>query len=324
MRMRKRILCMAVITSIALCGCQSTPNTFLSYEDSTASSTLSADSRLTQADFFAKDLVIVTEKDNKGRDNKLTAGASLLVDKTDNKVIYADNVYDKLYPASLTKILTALVVLRYGELTDTVSVSYNASHITEIGAKLCGFQEGDKITLEALLKSMLIYSGNDAALAIAEHVGGSEAKFVDLMNEEAKRVGAVHSNFVNPNGLHDDNQYTTAYDLYLIFNELLQYDTFRSIVGSSSYTADYKDMEGNSKQKIFNSTDLYLNGQKTLDSGFTAIGGKTGTTIKAGHCLILLSRNKDKKEYISIILKALNEDELYSQMTYLTAKAVKK
>lgn len=320
--MKKRMICMAVITSIALCGCQHSENIFLAYQDSAAATAYSEASQLTQTDFFAENLAIVTAKNNKGGDNQLTAGASLLIDTDDKKVIYADNVYNKLYPASLTKLLTALVIFRYGEMTDTVTISHNASHITESGAKLCGFQEGDQIILEDLLKCMLIYSGNDAALAIAEHIGGNEEKFVQMMNTEAKKVGAVHSNFVNPNGLHDDNQYTTAYDLYLIFNELIKNDNFRSIVGSDSYTAEYTDEMGKPIQKKFTSTDLYLNGKKTLDLGMTAIGGKTGTTMKAGHCLILLSKDKNKKEYISIILRASSSDGLYSQMTYLTSKAV--
>jgi D-alanyl-D-alanine carboxypeptidase len=248
--MKKRILCIALIASVTLCGCQNPSDRYLSYTDTVASAGVSAGNQLTQGDFFAKDLTIVTEEENSGNDEKLTAGASLLVNRTDNKLIYADNVYNKLYPASLTKLLTALIVLKYGELTDMVTISYNASHITESGAKTCGFQEGDVISLEKLLNSMLVYSGNDAAVAIAEHVGGSVEGFAKMMNEEAKRIGAVHSNFVNPNGLHDDNQYTTAYDLYLIFNELLNYDTFENIINTASYTADYKDKDGKRSEDV--------------------------------------------------------------------------
>ena len=117
--------------------------------------------------------------------------------------------------------MTALVVLKKGELTDSVTVSYNASHIPVAGAKVCGFEEGDVITMDALLHCLLIYSGNDAGIAIAEHMSGSEENFVRIMNSEAKRIGASHTNFVNSHGLHDDNHYTTAYDMYLIFNELI-------------------------------------------------------------------------------------------------------
>lgn len=320
MRMRKRILCMAMIILLLFSGCQNSSDDFLSYEDTNKTSSYSVDNQLTQADFFANDLAIVTEKENVGGDDQLTAGASLLIDKTDQSVIYADHAYDKLYPASITKLLTALVVLKYGEMTDMVTISYNASHITEVGAKTCGFVEGDVISLEALLKSMLVYSGNDAAIGIAEHVGGSVEEFVQMMNKEAVKIGAVHSNFVNPNGLHDDNQYTTAYDLYLIFNALIKYDTFCTIINSKSYTAQYNDKDGSAKEKKFSTTNQYLTGDETIDTGLVVIGGKTGTTSKAGNCLILLSKDKKEKEYISVILKASGSEDLYTEMTELLTK----
>jgi D-alanyl-D-alanine carboxypeptidase len=272
---------------------------------------------MTQADFFAKDLVTVTKQDNHGEDPKLSAGASLFINITDKELIYADNVYDRLYPASLTKLMTALVVLKYGELTDNVTISHDASHITEGGAKLCGFSEGDIISMDALLRCLLIYSGNDAAIAIAEHIGGSVDEFVTMMNKEAQEIGAVHTNYVNPNGLHDDNQYTTAYDIYLIFNELMKYDTFCSIINTSSYTAKYKDKDGNTKEKTFEATNEYLSGETEIPEGIEIIGGKTGTTNKAGNCLVLLSKDNAKKEYISVILKAKDNTSLYSQMSYL-------
>ncbi len=322
MRMKKRFLGMIILIVITLLGgCKNSAEEFLAYQDTLNSPVYSVDNRLTEGDFFAEKLAVVTEEDNTGGDEQLTSGASLLINTTDNRVIYADHVYDRMYPASLTKLLTTLVALRYGELTDLVTISYNASHITEIGAKTCGFEEGEEISLEALLYSMLIYSGNDAAVAVAEHVGGSVEKFAQMMNEEAVKIGAVHSNFVNPNGLHDDNQYTTAYDLYLIFHELLEYDLFRSIINIPSYTAVYSDKDGNAKEKTFTSTNQYLEGEEALDPGLEVIGGKTGTTSKAGNCLILLVQDSDKKEYISVVLKAPDKGTLYSQMTELLSKA---
>ncbi len=317
MRMRRRFLGMLLIVSVALCGCQNSEDVFLSYQKTSSSRAEVFDNHLMEREFFAKDIAIATEEDNVGGDEELTIGASLLINKTDTQVIYADKVYDKLYPASLTKLLTALVVFRYGEITDMVTIGNNAANIGVSGVKLCGFKEGDTITLEALLNCMLIYSGNDAAIAVAEHVGGNVEAFVELMNEEAHKIGAVHSNFVNPHGLHDEDQYSTAYDLYLIFNELLQYDTFRNIISTSSYTANYNDREGNAKDMSLRSTNLYLRDGQELDSGIKIIGGKTGTTNKAGNCLVLLSKGKSEKEYISVILKASDSDELYTQMSYL-------
>jgi len=315
--MKKGLLLSLILATIAFGGCQTSSDEFLSFETVTEGVGVSFDTKLSESEFFAKKLTIITEEENKGDNEKLTAGATLLINSTNNELIYADNVYDKLYPASLTKLLTALIVIKYGELSDMVSISYNASHITEPGAKLCGYQEGDLITLETLLNSLLIYSGNDAAIAIAEHIGGSEESFVNKMNEEAKLIGATHSNFVNSHGLHDNDQYTTAYDLYLVFHELMNYDTFRTIINTPSYTANYTDRDGNPRAKNFNSTNQYFTENSEPIEGLDIIGGKTGTTRKAGNCLILLSKDDLDKEFISIILKASNSNQLYSQMSYL-------
>lgn len=315
--MKKSFICLLMIISFAFGGCQKSSDLFLAYNEATSASGQSVDNRLTEADFYAKDITVVTAADNTGGDAELTSGATLLINITDNKVLYADHVYDKMYPASLTKLLTSLVVLSYGELTDTVTVSYEASHIQEGGARVCGYEEGDVITLEALLNSLLIYSGNDAAIAIADHIGQNEEAFVKLMNEEAKNIGAVQSNFMNSHGLHNNDQYTTAYDMYLIFHELLKYDTFRSIIGSTSYTADYKDKNGNEKEKTLNTTNLYLSGDEEITPGIQVIGGLTGSTSKAGSCLILLCKDSSNKEYISLILDAADNETMYSQMSHL-------
>ncbi len=316
--MRKKLitcLCIGLIL-LSLGGC-SKSGELLTFDDSAAGAA-AIDTRLTQTDYFAKDLVTVTQEENIGNDEEFSSsGSSLLINITDQKLLYAEHIYDRLYPASLTKLMTALVVLNYGELTDQVTVSHAASHIAEGGAKLCGFEEGDQISMEALLKSLLVYSGNDAAIAIADHISGSEEAFAGKMNEEATKIGAVHTNFVNSNGLHDDEQYTTAYDMYLIFHELLAYDTFRSIISTDSYTAVYQDKNGNTKEKTFEATNQYLSGSAEIPEGMKIIGGKTGTTSKAGSCLVLLSEDAAAKEYISIILKAEGSEALYSQMTYL-------
>ena len=324
--MRKKLIagvCIGVLIS-SLGGCRMSSGDYLAFPDTAVSADNSIDNRLTQAGFFAENLAIISEEENQGEDEELTSGASLLVNTTDNQVLYADHVYDRLYPASLTKLMTALVVLKYGELTDSVTVSYQASHISEGGVKLCGFQEGDIITMDVLLKCLLVYSGNDAAIAIADHISGSEEAFVKLMNEEAKKIGAVHTNYVNSNGLHDDSQYTTAYDVYLLFHELMKYDTFRSVIVMDSYTASYQDRSGTEKEKTFKATNSYLQGDTSVPEGLQIIGGKTGTTRKAGNCLVLLSKNTAEKEFISVILKASGSDVLYSQMSHLLTIATEK
>jgi D-alanyl-D-alanine carboxypeptidase len=275
------------------------------------------------ADLLGSKLCVVPVGSDTGDDGNLAANATLLVNRTTNEMLYADNIYEKLYPASITKVMTALVTLENADLSDTVSVSYNASHIDEPGATVCGLKEGDKIKLEDLLTIFLISSGNDAGIALAEHVAGSVEEFAKLMNKKAASIGAVHSNFVNPHGLHDDNHYTTAYDIYLFFNEALKQKKFVEIINTPSYTVKYKDKDGKEVENTFKTTNQYLKGVETAPEGITVIGGKTGTTNKAGSCLALYTKDDKDQEYISIILKSEGKSALYSQMSYLL-KIIKK
>ena len=318
--MKKKLFCIVVSVSL-LTGCSSKENLALPFSDTADTNLVYAnytdELSSDQSDFFASDLVVIPDELNHMSDSAITAESSLIVNDTDNDVIFSNNVYERLYPASLTKLITALVVLEEGNLEDTVTVSYNASHITESGAKLCGLKEGDTIKLKDLLYAFLIYSGNDAGIAIAEHVGGTVGEFSKMMNKAAKDAGAVHSNFVNPHGLHDDNHYTTAYDLYLIFHQLVKYDEFLSIIKTTEYTVTYEDVSKEPVTKTFLTTNRYLKGTESAPEGITVVGGKTGTTNKAGNCLILYSQDKDNKDYISLILKADNGNSLFTQMTDL-------
>ena len=139
-------------------------------------------------------------------------------------------MFDKIYPASTTKLMTALVALENADLSDVVTVSQNADmNSFAADEATCGIQAGDKITLSDLLYGLLLHSGNDNATAIAEYVGGSMDGFAKMMNKEAKKLMATGTHFVNSNGLHNDDHYTTAYDLYLIFNECIKNDDFVSL-----------------------------------------------------------------------------------------------
>lgn len=273
------------------------------------------------AEFMASNLTVIPndgdDKSTRMDDVNIAATSSLLINKTDNEAIYSDDIYHKMYPASLTKLITALVVLEQGDLDDMVTISKNAGNIGVPGAILIGFEEGDQVNLEALLNIFLVYSGNDAGIALAEHISGSEELFAIEMNKAAKRLGAVHSNFVNSHGLHDDNHYTTAYDLYLVFNELLSYEEFKSIIKKPSITFDYMKADASTSSQEFTNTNWYLLGYATAPDNITVVGGKTGTTRQAGNCLILYSHDGNNNEYISLILEANGRNSLYDQMTYL-------
>lgn len=312
--MKKRIFAILLITTLLFGGCQKSSDQFFSYHDYISSANTDLTIELLEDNFFAENITVLSDEDYGRDDEFIGAEAAFFLDATNNKAIYSKNPYQRLYPASLTKLMTALLVLRRGEISDNVMISYNASHITVPGAKVCGFNEGDLISLDALLHSLLIYSGNDAAIAIAEHISGSEEAFVKLMNTEAKKLGASHTNFVNSHGLHDDDHYSTAYDMYLIFNELISHDAFINIIEQISYKATYKDKDNNIIEKNFNTTNLYLREEREVPEDITIIGGKTGLTSRAGNCLILLSKDEDNIQYISLILKSSSIDQLYSDM----------
>lgn len=264
---------------------------------------------------FASDLCVVSE-DISAADLEITASSAGLFDINNKNTIYAKNVHEKLYPASLTKIMTALVALKHGTSDMMLTATANVK-ILESGAQVCGIKEGDRMTLDQALHLLLINSANDAAIMIAEEIAGSVEAFADMMNEEALALGATNTHFVNPHGLSDDNHYTTAYDMYLIMNEAVNYGLFNEIIHMDSYSTVYTDKNGASKEISVKSTNYFIQGTAKAPDGITVLGGKTGTTNAAGHCLILLSRDASGNPYISVIMRADSRDELYEQMTDL-------
>ena len=137
------------------------------------------------------------------------------------------------------------------------------------------------------------------------------------MNDEAVKLGATNTHFTNPHGLTDEDHYTTAYDLYLMFNAAMQYDEFKSIINSTEYKSTYKDRDGNPKNIEIGTTNAYLKGDQETPDGVTVIGGKTGTTKAARICLILLSQGADSHLYVSVILGSKDRESLYRNMTTL-------
>lgn len=266
---------------------------------------------------FAANLCVVTEDVTTGADADMSqATAAVLFSLNDNDVIYAKNAHQVLHPASLTKVMTALVALRYGSLNQVLTAT-SSVNITESGAQLCGLKAGDTMTMDQALRILLLYSANDAAMLIAEGVGGSVDNFVSMMNEEARRLGATNTNFANPHGLTDANHYTTAYDLYLIFNEAMKYETFSEIIQMSSYQTVYYDKDGKAKEFDKTTTNLFIRGDYSAPANVTVIGGKTGTTNAAGHCLMLLSRDVNGAPYISVVMGTPSTVELYTEVISL-------
>lgn len=274
------------------------------------------------APLFAAELCVPMEGEEP-EDPAVTAQAGALFDVTDREVVYSKHLFDRMYPASITKVMTAILAIEEGTMSDTVTVTGD-SVITEAGASLCGIKPGDQLSMEQLLYGLMIPSGNDAANAIAVHMYGSTEAFAERMNAKARELGATQTHFVNPSGLNDENHYTTAYDLYLIFNEALKLPLFREIIGTDSYTANYVDAQGAAVQQTWNVGNLYQKGERQAPEGVTVLGGKTGTTQAAGYCLIMASDDSQGNEYISVVLKSDSRPHLYDNMTNIISKIVNK
>ena len=267
------------------------------------------------SNFFASNLC-VTNDVNFGQDNmqfaKTAEGAGAFNIDT-HQVLYSQNLFEKLYPASTTKILTAYIILKNCDLNATVTVSHDAANPGH-SSSVCGLKEGDVITVQDLLYGLLLESGNDAAIALAEYCSGSVEEFAKLMNSTAKSFGATNSSFVNPSGLPDENHYTTIYDMYLIFSNAISLESFVSIISSQTHDVAYTNAQGAAVSKTFKNTCGYLTGAYTAPENVTGTGGKTGTTGEAGHCLVLLSQNAKNERIISIVYKADGKKDLYSFM----------
>ncbi len=317
-RIRKaRLLGAAFLFAACLSGCKSEVADF-PYRMEERDFSVSSDAE--KAALFASDLCVPDES-GAYEDPAITAEAAALFSLSDGTVPYYKNIYEKLYPASITKVMTALVAIRRGNLEDMVTVTEDAV-ITESGASLCHIQPGDQLTLEQLLYGLMLPSGNDAGAAIAVHIAGSLSAFADMMNEEAQSIGATGSHFVNPHGLTDPEHYTTAYDLYLIYNEAMKEPEFRKIVGTSSYYAEYVNNAGETVSQTWKAGNQFITGDRPTPDGVTVTGGKTGTTQAAGYCLIISSESDGGNEFISVVLKADSRPSLYDNMTNLVNKIV--
>lgn len=304
--------CMLFLTG---CGSGSYAMPYDAYSANSSFTVLSAD-QAGRADTFATDLCIANENYNESAVDMSQAEAAGLFSLGDKQTLYAKNVHERLYPASLTKVMTALVALKNGNREDVLTASANVK-ITEPGATLSGLKPGDRMTLDQALRILLIQSANDVAVMIAEQYGGTVEHFCEMMNEEARAIGATNCNFTNPHGLTDEEHYITVYDMYLIFNEACKYELFKEIIGMSAYSTVYYDENGGEISFDKASTNWYFNGEAAAPTGITVLGGKTGTTNAARNCLVLLSSDTSGKSYISIVLKSEERGILYTEMTDL-------
>ena len=321
MKMSGRTVAVILAAGIILCSCNGVDQAETGYPEARLEQLYASAAMVeNRADTFAANLCIITGTDGTA-DSQVSAEAAGVFGINNQQVVYQKRPFERMYPASVTKVLTALVAIKYGNLQDSITVGQETV-ITEAGASLCNIKPGDILTLEQLLYGLMLPSGNDAGAAIAVYLEGSIEGFSDLMNLEARALGATDSHFVNPHGLHDENHYTTPYDLYLIFNEALKYPEFRTMIGTQAYTAEYVDSNGNPKTQTWKNGNKYLSGEQESPQGLLVLGGKTGTTQAAGYCLMIASKDEQQEEYISVVMKAPSRAQLYDDMTNIISKIV--
>ena len=230
----------------------------------------------------------------------LNSEAAILVEVSTGRILYEKNSTKQLYPASTTKILTAILVIENCDLDEKVTVRETALNNIPSGYVTCNLQIGEQLTVNDLLYALMIPSANDAAYVLAEHVGGSVEGFSAMMNDKARALGCKTTHFVNPNGIHDDSHYSTAYDLYLIADYAMKNETFRKIVATTEYTLPATEQYP-SEDRVLKTTNELLNENSRNYYYKNAIGIKTGYTSKAGNCLVA-GAHRDGLEFIAVVL----------------------
>lgn len=324
MKCINKLLCVICVATVGLTGC-SLGNAGMDkeYDAYSYHNSYTNQNNSVNADYYAKDLC-VTNAINFGTEGTYAdvAQGGGVFNVTTQEVLYNQNLFKKLYPASTTKILTAYVIIKDCDLNDVVTVSESAADQAK-DSSTCGLNAGDNITVNDLLYGLMLHSGNDAAEALAEYHSGSLEAFAEVMTAEAHKLGATNSQFKNPSGLPDKEHYTCVYDMYLIFNEAIKQEKFVEVISAKTKNVIYTNANGNTVEKTFRSTSRYKLGTVKTPEGFTIIGGKTGTTYDAGYCLVLYSKNPDNEDIISIVFKADGPHNLYLLMNQILDKYAK-
>lgn len=311
-------ICFIIILSVfTLSGCEKDPfqitdsyETYYTKELKTEKSEISG---------MAEDLAVLSKDEETDPDYQTADYADLLINDSTNEVLESYRCFEQVYPASITKIMTALLTLEYGNFDDEITLDHDIV-LAEDGAVISTLTKGAVVTVDQVFHTMMIKSANDCAVILAEYIAGSQDAFVDMMNEKAKELGATHTHFENSNGLHADTHYTTAYDLYLIFKEAVKYDSFVDTVSMKDYTMTYVNAAGQEVREYMQSTNYYLLNEYPVPDGVVMYGGKTGTTSVAKSCLILMTENTSGDRFFSVVLGAKDKPALYHSMTRLLEK----
>lgn len=226
------------------------------------------------------------------------AESAIVMEASTGLVLYEKNIHDTHYPASITKILSSLLIIENSSPGEIVTFSRDAVFNVELDSSRIGIDVGEQLTIQQCLYGILLESANEVTYAAAEHVAGSIPAFAEMMNNKAKEIGCLNSNFVNPHGLPDDNHYTTAYDMALITREAIKNETFRKIAGTRTYQIPPTNKQ--SETRYLRNHHKFVLKQEYNYEG--TVGGKTGYTSKAKYTLVTVAKRGDL-ELICVIMK---------------------
>ncbi len=257
--------------------------------------------------FLPSNIILNSYADNSNTNNKsltLYSKGAVLMETSTGKILYGKNENEKLYPASTTKILTAILAIEKYNLNDKIVANNSAIMAIPSGYSNAAIQPGEALTVKELLELFLIHSANEVGYIFAEDISGNIDNFSKLMNQKATEIGCTNTHFTNPSGIHDAEHYTTAYDMALIAKYCMENKTFRSIVSMPSCTIEPTDKY--EKRYFKNTNDLLDSKSKYYYEG--AIGIKTGFTTQAKNCLIAGSK-KNNMELITVVLGAEATDD---------------
>lgn len=234
--------------------------------------------------------------------SSLSAESAIVMDLTSGLILYEKNIHDQHYPASITKIMTALLCLENASLGEVVTFTEDEVCGLEYGASNVATEIGEQFTMEQSLYAIMLESANEVCLGVADHISGSISKFSDLMNKRAAELGCKNTHFVNPNGLHNDKHYTSAYDMALISRAAMQNSTFRKITATKKYTLP-KTNKGKVRYPWSNHQQMLTgtNYPRYLYDG--CIGGKTGYTSRAMSTLVTFAQ-RDNMQLVCVVMRA--------------------
>ncbi len=229
----------------------------------------------------------------------LVAESAILIDADTGIVLYEKSPDKKLYPASITKILTSLLTLENCKLDEKIKHSHEAIYGIGPGSSHIGMRENEEITVEQALYGILLASANEVCVGVAEHIGGTTENFMKMANDRLKKIGAVNTHFSNPHGFHDDNHYTTARDMALIMKEAIKNEEFVKII--STYTYKIPPTNIVNEERILHNSNKFINPYSNFYYE-NCVGGKTGFTDQAGNTLVTYAK-KDGINLISVVMK---------------------